>query len=483
MSLSSSRPTRGSPAEPGLRPHYLSLPEIIAQSVGTIAPSAALALSIGVVFGAVGNGTWLAYVFATIIVLFVASSINQFARRGASAGALYVFAGKGLGLTIGVITGWSLFLAYLFTAAAMVCGSVNYLMILVHDMAGIAGGRDLAVGVSIIVVGLAWALAYRNIRLSTRTILWIEAATITLTVLVVIGSIAAKGPALDPAQLRLDDVIPDELRRGLVIAFFGFVGFESATVLGDEARRPLLVIPRAIILSVIAAGLIFVVSAYGLVGAYHGIEPDLDRTAAPLDLLARNIDLAGVGTIIAVGVVLSFFACVLGNLNAAARVLFALSRHGLVHPLAGRAHPINATPYVALTLLAAIALGLSLCFTVFGIALIDSVSYLGGVAIFGFLLAYIFVVIAAPAYLRRIGALEPRHVAVAAITVLLLAIPLIGVLYPVAQGSRAIPLAVFIVLIAIGFARFWLVERRSPQELLAIRADFLGEAVAPDGDV
>ena len=33
------------------------------------------------------------------------------------------------------------------------------------------------------------------------------------------------------------------------------------------------------------------------------------------------------------------------------RVLYALSRRGLFHPAAGRAHGIGATPYVAVTLL------------------------------------------------------------------------------------------------------------------------------------
>src|SRR5476649_601745 len=158
MSLSSSGPAPEAPSEPaatGLHSNYLSLSEVVGQSVGTVAPAGATALSIGTVFASAGNGTALAYAFAAVALLLVASSINQFASRGASAGGLYVFAGRGLGPTLGVVAGWSLLIAYLFTAAAVIGGAVNYLLALVHDLAGIAGGRDLAVGFSIIIVALA----------------------------------------------------------------------------------------------------------------------------------------------------------------------------------------------------------------------------------------------------------------------------------------------------------------------------------------
>jgi amino acid transporter len=467
------------PPSNGLRANYLTLPEVIGQSVGTVAPSVTPALLIGAVFASAGNGTWLAYAFATVALVFVAWSINQFASRVASPGSLYVFAGKGLGLTLGVIAGWSLIIAYLFTAAAVIGGSVNYLMAIVHDAGGVGGGRDLAVGFSIIVVAAAWALAYRDIRLSTRAALWINVMTVALILLVVLGSLAIDGPVFDVAQFQLVDVTSDDLRFGLVLAFFSFAGFESATTLGREAREPLIVTPRAVMLSVLAVGLFFVVCAYSLVGAFHGRMPALDETEAPLALLARTLHLRGVGMAISAGVALSFFACALGSLNAGARVLYALSRHGLFHRSAGRAHEINATPYVAVTLLAAIALGLSLSMTIVGVGLIDGLRYLATIATFGFLVAYILVAVAAPLYLRRLGILRPHHLAVAAITVLLLALPLIGSIYPVPDWPNSSLPYVFLALVAAGLGRFWLVRMRSPQDLLGIKADFLAEIPAP----
>jgi amino acid transporter len=479
MSLPPSDPAPEAPnvsAATGLRPEYLSPSEVVGQAIGTVAPAGAMVLSTGVVLASAGNGTAFAYTFATVALLLVASSINQFARRGASAGGLYVFAGRGLGPTFGVVAGWSLLIGYLFTSAAAIGGAVGYLLLLAHDLAGIAGGRDLAVGFAIIVVALAWALAYRDIRLSTRTSLWIGAITGATIGLLVVGSLIVERPAIDPAQLQLADVAVGQLHLGLILAFFSFVGFESATVLGSEAQRPLSVIPRAVILCIGGAGLLFLAGAYALVGAFQGVEPGLDKVTAPLALLARNMRLGGTSTIVSAGVALSLFACTLGSLNAGARVLFTLSRHGLVHPAVGHAHALNATPYIALTILAVAALCLSLGLTVFDVGLIAGFGYLGSIATFGFLVAYLLVAVAAPIYLRRIGALKPRHTVAAAITVVLLAIPLSGSVYPVPAWPRAILPYLFLGLIGIGLASFRLAGPRPAQAVLAMQADFRGEA-------
>jgi amino acid transporter len=482
MSVSSSGPAQTAVRQPeagDLRGNYLGFPEAFGQSLGTVAPAGAIALSIGTIFAAAGNGTWLAYAFATITLLLVAASINQFASRGASIGGLYVFAGRGLGPGLGVVAGWSLLVAYLFTAAAVICGGAGQLGVLVRDLAGIAGGRDLAVGFSTILAVLAWALAYRDIRLSTRVSLWIGLLTVALIVLVVVGSLAVQGPVLDPAQLRLADVTAEQLRFGLILAFFSFVGFESATVLGGEALRPLTTIPRAVTLCVAGVGLLFIVSAYALVAAFHGAAPRLDEAAAPLDRLAGNMHFGGLRAILSAGIALSLFACALGSFNAGARILFTLARHGLLHPAVGHGHPLNATPDVALSIVAAAALGLSLTLTVFEVGSSAGFGYLGSVATFGFLVAYLLVAVAAPLYLARIGALKPHHAVTAAAAVVLLAIPLIGGLTTVPSWPGLPPPGLFAVLLALGIARYWHVRLRAPQRLSPMLSDLGGAPPKP----
>jgi amino acid transporter len=128
-----------------------------------------------------------------------------------------------------------------------------------------------------------------------------------------------------------------------------------------------------------------------------------------------------------------------------------------------------------LTVLAAAALCLSLGLTVFDVGPIAGFGYLGSIATFGFLVAYSLVAVAAPIYLRRIGALKPRHTVAAAIAVVLLAMALFGSVYPVPAWPSAILPYLFLGLIGIGLASFRLAGPRPMQAVLAMQADFRGE--------
>ena len=56
----------------GLRQHSLSPLETLAQSISTIAPTTSPTMTIPLVFALAGNGTWLAYLFATLAILLMA---------------------------------------------------------------------------------------------------------------------------------------------------------------------------------------------------------------------------------------------------------------------------------------------------------------------------------------------------------------------------------------------------------------------------
>ena len=166
-------PIAGVAETKGLRRNYLSLFDVIAQAIGVIAPSVMPVLALPSEFGMSGYGSWLSYLIATVALVLVSLNINEFSRREASPGSLYVVAAKGLGPIWGVISGWSLLIGYIFTGTSTVSGAANYLLILFDQPTIEAGGMPLAVVLSVAVVGIAWYLAYRDIKLSTRATLGI----------------------------------------------------------------------------------------------------------------------------------------------------------------------------------------------------------------------------------------------------------------------------------------------------------------------
>jgi amino acid transporter len=466
------------PLKPGLRKNYLSFPDVLSQSIGTIAPSGTPGLVIPVVFATAANGTWLAYAFATVALLIVAVQINAFAGRVSTPGSLYVYAGIGLGPLVGIISGWALLIGYIFTAGAVILGTVNTTLAVVHLTGLTSADLGLTYVISIAAAGAAWWLAYRDIKLSTRTSLIFEFVTIALIVLVVLGYFALHGGYNDPQQIHLEGVNFDQLRLGLVLAFFSFVGFESATVLGVEAKSPQRLIPRAVIWSVVSVGILFVISSLAMVAGFHGASPGLDTADAPLTTLAGSIGIRPVGVLIAIGVALSFFACVLASINAAARVLYSLSHHGVFHASAKGTHAQNATPHVAITIVTVIALGLALALTVSGWGILDAYGILGSIATYGFLFSYVLVSIGAPVYLKRHGLLKAWNVLSAILAVALLGLVLFGTVYPVPGWPYNILPYVFLAFLAVGAGYFLILRKTDPARLAAIETDLLG--VPPD---
>jgi len=75
--------------------------------------------------------------------------------------------------------------------------------------------------------------------------LWIEVISVSLIAIVLALLLIHQGSNSTMNQLRLKGVPITGLGPALVLAMFSFVGFESATTLGGEAREPLKTIPLA----------------------------------------------------------------------------------------------------------------------------------------------------------------------------------------------------------------------------------------------
>jgi amino acid transporter len=120
----------------GLRRDVLSPMETLAQSVSTIAPTTTPAATIPLVCALAGNGTWLAYVLATVAILLVALCISRFARYSSSPGSLYTYASMILPPSLGATAAWSLLLAYVATGSSVIGGFYHYANLLLHDATG-----------------------------------------------------------------------------------------------------------------------------------------------------------------------------------------------------------------------------------------------------------------------------------------------------------------------------------------------------------
>ena len=450
----------------GLKPNCLSFGEVLAQSFAVIAPTTIPASNLGLVVVLAGNGTALSFLIGLVGLVFVSVSINQFASRSASPGSLYSYIVKGLGPTAGVICGWSLVLAYLFTGMSVLCGFANFSQILfAHLGLHLSPITLLAIG-----AGIAWYAAYRDIQLSAMAMLWLEMISLGLIALLCLLIWMKTGFAIDGSQLSLKGVNPGNIATGLVLVMFAFSGFESATSLGDEAKKPLKTIPRAVMGSVVLAGLFFTLTAYIEILGFHHLGLDITQAEEPLGILSRQMGWGWLGDLVAIGALFSFFACVLGSINPAARIFLTMAQHGLFHASVGETHRENRTPHVAVSLCSLVMFVIPASLVLFHVKLFEAMGYLGAICSYGFLTVYVLISIAAPVYLFKIRQLRGRDGLVSLGAIAFMAIPVVGSLgipgsdlFPVPQAPYDAFPYLFLLYLTITCGWFTLQRLRSPQ--------------------
>src|SRR3984885_3509688 len=444
----------------GLKSASLSPLETLAQSVAVIAPTGAPVMTIPLVFALAGQGAAIAFLISTIGVLLVALNVNQFARRSSSPGSLYTYITEHMHPRWGVLAGWALLIAYLGTAAAVSAGVTNYANVILRDRFGVQAFPLL---MTALVTAIACYLAYSDVQISARLMLWLQAASVGLISAIAIAVIARHGWRPDMGQLTLQGVTAEKLRLGLVLAIFSSVGFESATSLGSEARDPLHSIPRAVKWSAILAGLFFFLCAYAEVLAFHGQSPSLGQSASPLHVLAQQVGLPPImGTLTDLGAVVTFFSCFLACITASARVLFLMGRHGALHATLGEAHEENQTPHRAVLLCSVAAFLPAAVMTLLGMDLFQIYGLIGTVSTFGFVTAYILVSAAAPLFLRAQGRRTPQAMVISVLAILAMGAALLGNLYPVPDPPYSYLPYIYAVLLLAGFGWSTIWIARSP---------------------
>jgi amino acid transporter len=417
----------------GLQRHALSPLETLAQSISTMGPTCSPAMTVPLVFASAGNGTWLAYLLAMVCTLLIALCVARFARESASPGSLYSYATASLPPMLASVSAWALLLAYVATGASVTGGFVHYGNVVLGEFVGVSAAP---VFLAAFCVAVCAAIAYRDVKVSTQLMAYIELASVLSIGVVFALVLWHRGLHVDPAQFALHGVHWSGVRLGIVLAMFSFVGFESATTLGEEAKNPLHTIPRAVIQSALLAGLFFITASYTEVLGFPAASGTLDQSASPMSVLAIAAGAPRLGPLIDIGAMISMFACTLACITAAARVLMMMAHNGMTHQWMRRTHDRNSTPHTAV-----LVTGLATVLAPVVLALVKTsgetiYDWLGSLATYGFITVYALVAVALPLHLKSERKLSPAIVVLAIASVLAMVLVLEGTLYPVPEAPK-----------------------------------------------
>ena len=342
------------PATTSLR-RVLGLASLTYYGLGTIL-GAGIYVLVGKVSGHAGLFAPLSFALAGVIAFFTAFSYAELSARYPSNAGAAVYVREGLGRPwLSVLVGSLVVLVAIVTCASLVRGFVGYLHVFVQMP------DWLAMALIMLVLGLlaAWGIGEAVGAASAITLVEIGGLLLIL---------AASGNSLSTLPARLPELIPpfntDALRGialGAFVAFYAFLGFEDMVNVAEEVRDPQRTLPRAILLALGTATLLYLLVA--LAGVLSLSPEELAKSDAPLaDIYFRT---TGHAPLLIGGI--SLFAVINGALIQiilGARVLYGMSRAGwLPSWLPAWLHmvsPRTQTPLAATALLSLAALALAL---------------------------------------------------------------------------------------------------------------------------
>ncbi len=401
----------------GLHVGVLGPVETLAQSISAVAPTATPSLTIPIVFALAGNATWFVYLLATIAILLVGFCVSRFARISASPGSLYSYTSSTLPPIFGATAAWALLISYIATGASVAAGALYYAVILAQQFLHWSAPAWLILA---LVCAISAYIAWRDVKLSAEVMLWIEAISVSVILIVLAALVFHFGLRLDWDQIRLKGMEFHSLGPALVLAIFSFVGFESATSLATEARDPLRTIPRAVLLCAVLIGAFFMLCSYSQVLGFHAIGGKLSDSSSPLHQLAAISGLSPLGVAIDIGAMVSMFACVLACITASSRLLIKMAHERLVPRALERANKRHGTPGAAITTAAVLIFVPAVVLTLRHVGPLDIYDLAGSLAVFGFLTVYALMAAALPFARRAAGQHSLGIAAVSSLTVVVM---------------------------------------------------------------
>ena len=324
----------------------ISLPLLVFYGLGNIL-GAGIYVLVGKVAGIAGFLAPLSFVVASLIVAASAFTYAELsARYPVSAGeSVYIFEGFGI-RSLATIVGLLLVMAGCVSSAAIAHGFVGYL----NELVPISTSLGLVLLVIALFSIAAWGILQSVTIAALLTV--IEIVGLVLVVWAGRDHLGSMSESFQLAETSFDQVGIVAIFSGAFLAFYAYIGFEDMVNIAEEVKQPRRNMPFAIIISLVASTLIYVIVSLTAVLVVN--PQQLAMSDAPLALIYRT---AGDGDSILWITVISLFAVVNGALIQvimSARVLYGLANKGWLPAWLGLVSVTTHTPVVA-TLVVSVA--------------------------------------------------------------------------------------------------------------------------------
>ncbi len=313
----------------------LSLALITFYGLGTIL-GAGIYVLIGEVAGHAGMLAPWGFLIASLLATFSALSYAELSSRFPLSAGEAVYLQRAFGIrSLSRLVGLMIVFIGVVSTATLVNGFVGYFRVFIDAPPWLI--------ISVLVFSLgglaAWGINQSAWAAAVTT--WVELGGLLLVLAVAGGNLAELPTRLPEMIPSAEPAVWAALFAGAFVAFYAFIGFEDIVNVAEEVREPERNLPRAVIYSLGAATVLYMLIA---VVAVLSVPPaELAGSEAPLALVYQRatgsepifISLIGLSAVVNGALI---------QIIMASRVLYGMANQGWLPPVLAEVHPTTRTP-------------------------------------------------------------------------------------------------------------------------------------------
>ena len=301
------------------------LPAVIPRLVGTAAP--------------------LAWIFAALASALVMACFAEVASRFEGTGGVYLYTRVAFGRTFGIVVAWIGWLTRLTAAAA----NANLFLIYLSEFWPSAKNAVPRLIVLTLLLGLLAAVNYVGVRrgtLQSNIFTIAKVATLGLFLLAAIGFMIVKrrAPGISVPSGQAGNWL-----HAVLLLIFAYGGYETALMVGGEAKAPRRDYPFALFVALGACAVIYTLTQVVI----SSVLPRSLMTDRPLAGAAEHMFGPWAAQLVSIGVLFSTYGYLSANILGFPRILFAQAEHHDLPPQFAAVHPRYRTPHLAIVIFTA----------------------------------------------------------------------------------------------------------------------------------
>jgi APA family basic amino acid/polyamine antiporter len=302
-----------------------------------------------------GPAVVLSFILAGLACTFAALSYAELASSVGGCGSAYGYSYSAFGELIAWIIGWDLLLEYGISVAAVANGWSGYLnnALLAMGMPlpelltkapKLGGLINLPATVIILILMVLLIMGVKQSAKANNAMVFVKLITIVIFIGVAVFNVNPDNwhPFMPFGWFeKLPDGKTTGVLAGSSIVFFAYVGFDAVSTAAEEAKNPQRDLPFGIVTSLGFCTVIYIVVSGLLTGVVNYKELNV---SSPVAHALKLIGFNWASALISTGVIAGLTTVMLVLYYGLTRIIYAMSRDGLLSSFFSRVNPNTQTP-------------------------------------------------------------------------------------------------------------------------------------------